>query len=99
VGNSVPAFAVDSAVARGIGESAAGLVLAMGSVMAVIGRLSGGWVADRRGSSGLLELATLTGAGVLAAFGAAWGWPGLIHYAAVRSHRATPGPASSFVLS
>ncbi len=119
VGNAVPAFAVDSAVARGIGESAAGLVLAMGSVMAVIGRLSTGWVADRRHSPGLVELAATTGVGVLAfavliasgsghvlyvaavllAFATAWGWPGLIYFAAVRTHPATPGPASGFVLS
>jgi predicted MFS family arabinose efflux permease len=35
----------------------------------------------------------------LVVFAAAWGWPGLLHYATVRSHRAAPGAASGFVLS
>ena len=35
----------------------------------------------------------------LAVFAAGWGWPGLIYYATVRSHRAAPGAATGFVLS
>lgn len=119
VANALPAFTVDSAVARGIGESAAGLILALGSAAAVLGRVTTGWVADRRRSPGLTELAALTGTGVvsllaltlsaggdvlfvaavLTGFATAWGWPGLIYYATVRTHPATPGPATGLVLS
>ena len=35
----------------------------------------------------------------LAVFATGWGWPGLIHYATVRSHRETSAAASGFVLS
>ncbi len=35
----------------------------------------------------------------LAVFAAGWGWPGLIYYATVRSHRSAPGAATGFVLS
>lgn len=35
----------------------------------------------------------------LAVFAAAWGWPGLLHFATIRSHRATPATASGFVLA
>jgi predicted MFS family arabinose efflux permease len=119
VGNALPAFAVDSAVSQGIGESAAGLILALGGAAAVIGRVGAGWVADRRRSPGLSELAALTAASIasllglalsggnhalfvvaaLAGFATAWGWPGLIYYATVRTHPATPAAATGFVLS
>jgi MFS family permease len=117
--NAIPTFAVDSAVAHGFGEGAAGLLLAVGSLAAVIVRVGAGWVADRRGSIGFSELLWLTGAGtlalaalalagesqafyvlaMLAVFATGWGWPGLIHYATVRSHRETSAAASGFVLS
>jgi MFS family permease len=119
VANAIPTFAVDSAVAHGFGEGAAGLLLALGSLAAVIVRVGAGWVADRRGSIGFTELLWLTGAGALAlialslaggshafyvlatlaVFATGWGWPGLIHYATVRSHRETSAAASGFVLS
>lgn len=65
VGNSLPAFTVDSAAERGIGEGAAGLILALGSAASVLVRLSVGWLADRRRSSGLTELAALMAFGVV----------------------------------
>jgi MFS family permease len=119
VANAIPTFAVDSAVAHGLGEGAAGLLLALGSLAAVIVRVGAGWVTDRRGSMGFTELLWLTGAGALAlialslageshafyvlatlaVFATGWGWPGLIHYATVRSHRETSAAASGFVLS
>ena len=119
VANAIPSFAVDSAVARGFGEASAGLLLALGSLVAVVVRVGAGWVADRRGSIGFSELLWLTGAGAfalaglalagenqvlyvlatLAVFATGWGWPGLIHYATVRSHRETSAAASGFVLS
>jgi MFS family permease len=119
VANAIPAFAVDSAVASGFGEGAAGLLLAVGRLAAVVVRVGAGWVADRRGSVGFSELLWLTAAGAvalvglalagenhafyvlatLAVFATGWGWPGLIHYATVRSHRDAPAAASGFVLS
>jgi MFS family permease len=66
VGNAIPTFTVDSSVARGIDESLAGLLLAAGSLASIAGRIGSGWVADRRGSLGIAELATLTAIGALA---------------------------------
>lgn len=119
VGNSIPAFAVDSAVAHGLTEHAGAAVLAAGSLVAVLVRISTGWLADRRASAGYGELAALTAGGAVAlaalalagandalfvaatvaAFATGWGWPGIIYYATVRSHRATPGAATGLVLS
>jgi MFS family permease len=119
VGNALPAFTVDSAVSRGIGEHEAALILAMGSAAALIMRVAGGWIADRRRSVGLSELTALTAVGavsfavlvasggsdtlfvlgVVVTFAAAWGWPGLIHFATARTHRSSQGPATGFVLS
>ena len=119
VANAIPSFAVDSAVASGFGESAAGLLLALGSLAAVMVRVGAGWVADRRGSIGFSELLWLTAAGsvalaglalagenhalyvlaTIAVFATGWGWPGLLHYATVRSNRETSAAASGFVLS
>ena len=119
VGNSIPAFAVDSAVSHGLLESTGAALLAAGSLAAVLVRVSTGWIADRRASAGYRELALLTAGGALAmaalalsgssdalfvaatvaAFATGWGWPGIIYYATVRSHRATPGAATGLVLS
>ncbi len=66
VGNAIPTFTVDSSVARGIDESLAGLLLAAGSLASIAGRIGSGWVADKRGSLGIAELATLTAIGALA---------------------------------
>jgi predicted MFS family arabinose efflux permease len=65
VGNSLPAFTVDSAAERGIGESAAGVILAVGSATSVLVRLAVGWLADRRRSTGLTELAALMALGLV----------------------------------
>jgi predicted MFS family arabinose efflux permease len=119
VANALPTFAVDSAVASGFGEGAAGLLLALGSTAAVVVRVGAGWVADRRSSPGFSELLMLTGFGafalvllavagdnhvlyviaMVAVFASGWGWPGLIHFATVRTHLAAPAAASGFVLS
>lgn len=58
-GAGVAAFTVDAAVAHHFDPGTAGLLLAVGSVSAVVGRLGSGWVVDRRDSSGLVELAVL----------------------------------------
>lgn len=65
MGNSLPAFTVDSAAARGIGEGSAGVLLAVGSAASVLVRLAAGWIADRRRSSGLTELTALMAVGIL----------------------------------
>jgi MFS family permease len=118
-GNSIPTFAVDASVSRGIGEHTAGLLLAAGSLAAISARIGFGWIADRRGSAGVPELALLTGTGALAcallalagasnvlfavaliaAVGAAWGWPGLMYFAVVRTHPQAPAAATAFVLA
>jgi MFS family permease len=41
----------------------------------------------------------LYAAATLAVFAAAWGWPGLLHFATVRSHRSAPATATGFVLA
>jgi predicted MFS family arabinose efflux permease len=58
-GAGVAAFTVDAAVAHHFDPGTAGLLLAVGSVSAVVGRLGSGWIVDRRDSSGLSELAVL----------------------------------------
>jgi MFS family permease len=62
-GASVAAFTVDAAVAHSFGPGGAGLLLAVGSLSAVVGRLASGWVVDRRDSPGLSELAILGAVG------------------------------------
>nr|WP_281357019.1 MFS transporter [Fodinicola acaciae] len=46
--NALGTFLVGSAVDHGVTEAAAGLVLALGSVFGIAGRLTSGWVADRK---------------------------------------------------
>lgn len=46
--NALGTFLVGSAVDHGVTEAAAGLVLALGSVFGIIGRLTSGWIADRK---------------------------------------------------
>src|SRR5690606_36558262 len=45
--NSLSSFLVDSAAARGLSPSLAGLTLSFGSVVCVAGRVAGGALADR----------------------------------------------------
>jgi predicted MFS family arabinose efflux permease len=67
-GTALPAFAVDTAVARGIHENAAGFLLAAASLAAIAGRVGAGWIADRRRSRGFTELAVLVAGGAVALF-------------------------------
>jgi MFS family permease len=67
-GNGVALFVVPSAVDIGIGEAAAGTVLAACSVLVVGVRIGGGWLVDRRQSSGHIEMMALAAAGALGAF-------------------------------
>jgi MFS family permease len=117
--NSLPIFVVDAGVTQGMRESTGAVLLAAGSAIAVLVRLSAGWYVDRRRSDGALELVwlmlagsaafgvlALAGnssvlfiAGVLAAFGAGWGWPGLLYYYVVRRFPARPGAVTGAVIS
>lgn len=63
VANALTAFLVDSTVARGVAESSAGLLLALGSAICVAARLAIGWLADRRDGGHLVLVATLLGCG------------------------------------
>lgn len=67
-GNSLSLFMVPSAVEIGIGEAAAGAVLAACSILVVAVRIGAGWLIDSNGSSGHLEMALLMGAGAVGAF-------------------------------
>lgn len=58
-GNSVPAFAVASAVDRGLPDATAGLVLAIGSVVGIAVRVAGGWSGDRLGRGALVLVVAL----------------------------------------
>jgi len=66
-GNGVSLFIVPSAVDIGIKEAAAGAVLAACSIVVVAMRLGAGWIVDRRGSSGHVEMAWATAAGAAGA--------------------------------
>jgi nitrate/nitrite transporter NarK len=61
--NALGAFLVDSAVARGLAQSTAGLILTLGSTVCVAARLTVGWVADRYGRGHLGLVAGLLGVG------------------------------------
>jgi predicted MFS family arabinose efflux permease len=66
--NALGAFLVSSAVDRGIDAGTAGLVLALGSALGIAGRVTAGWVADRREGGHLLVVTGMMalGAGGLA---------------------------------
>jgi MFS family permease len=66
-GNGLSLFVVPSAVDIGIGEAAAGAVLAVCSFLVVLIRLFAGWTVDRRQSIGLNEMAWMAGAGAVGA--------------------------------
>ncbi len=54
---------VDAFDSAGFEESVAAAALAFGSAMAVLGRTGIGWLVDRRGGDGFLELAIVLGIG------------------------------------
>lgn len=67
-GNGLSLFVVPSAVDIGIGEAAAGAVLAGCSLLVVLVRLGAGWLVDRNESIGFAEMAWMAGAGALGGF-------------------------------
>lgn len=67
-GNGLSLFIVPSAVDIGIGEAAAGGVLATCSLLVVVLRIGAGWLVDHRKSSGHAEMAWMSGVGALSAF-------------------------------
>jgi len=68
VAAGLPAFAVDAAAERGITTAAAGVLLAVGSVIALTTRIVAGWAVDRNRGHGLSEFAAIIGAAA-ASFG------------------------------
>lgn len=56
-------FLVDSSVAQGIGAAAAAGMLTLGSVVGMVARLGGGWLADRRRGNHLTVVAATLGLG------------------------------------
>lgn len=66
-GNAAALFVVPSAISVGIGEAAAGTVLAACSTIVVAVRIGAGWTVDRRMSSGYVEMMILVGTGAVAA--------------------------------
>ena len=67
-GSGLSLFVVPSAVDIGIGEAAAGAVLAFCSALVVLVRLGVGWLVDRRRSSGHREMAVIASVGAVASF-------------------------------
>jgi MFS family permease len=114
-GNGLSLFIVPSAVAIGIGEAAAGGVLAACSLLVVALRIGAGWLVDRRASTGHVEMAWMTGVGALVLMFAVsptiylismplallgtWGWPGIIFFTVVHSYPEFPAKASGLLLS
>lgn len=70
-GNSTPAFVVPSMVDGGMAPAQAGLILAGGSLVGVVVRVSGGWLGDRLGRGALLLIAGLVTAGAIGYLGLA----------------------------
>jgi cyanate permease len=64
-------FTVHSAIARGMSESASGMVLTIGSLASLVVRLLSGWAADRTSGSLLKRVAKLLAVGALGCVGAA----------------------------
>jgi MFS family permease len=103
--------AVDAGVSEGTagvilaGASLVGLVVRVGAgwvadrlrstgldlvaALLVVGSLGFAMLASGR--------AVLVVPGAALAFGAGWGWPGVMHYGVVRTHRDAPGAATAFV--
>lgn len=63
--NALGAFLTSSAVAAGIGAGAAGLLLALGSVLGLSFRIGSGWLADRRGDEHLTTVAAMLAGGAV----------------------------------
>jgi predicted MFS family arabinose efflux permease len=61
--NALGTFLVDSSAARGLDPGLAGLMLTVGSVVCVAGRLLGGWLADARNGRHLSAIAAMLLAG------------------------------------
>jgi len=72
-GNSTPAFLVPSLIDRGFEPASAGLVLAAGSLVGIVTRVSGGWVSDRLGRGALLLVSGMIAVGVVGYLGLALG--------------------------
>jgi MFS family permease len=66
-GNGISLFIVPSAVDIGIGEAAAGAVLAVCSLLVVFVRIGAGWLVDRNESIGHAEMAWMAGVGAIGA--------------------------------
>lgn len=66
-GNGLSLFIIPSAVDVGIGEAAAGGVLAACSLLVVVVRVGAGWLVDKLGSSGHREMAWMAGIGAVGA--------------------------------
>jgi MFS family permease len=64
-GTALGAFLVTSAVAADVGEGAAGVLLATGSLVSLAVRVGAGWLADRTGSEGLVPTVGLLAVGTL----------------------------------
>jgi len=82
-GNSAPTFLVSSAVATGVSEASAGILLAIASVAGIASRIVAGLVADRRGGSERRIMAGLMGTGALGMAILAFGGPALTLVGAV----------------
>jgi predicted MFS family arabinose efflux permease len=74
--NALGSFLTSAAADRGIAEGTAGLILAAGSVLGIVGRVGAGWLADRRTGGHLLVVTGMLtlGAGGLALLAA----PGIV---------------------
>jgi MFS family permease len=70
-GNSTPAFIVPSVVDRGFSPAQAGLLLAAGSFVVIVVRITSGVLADRLGRGSLLLVVALIGAGAVGYVGLA----------------------------
>ena len=106
------AFIVESSVAAGLRVETAGLMLALGSAMGIVVRVTFGRLADGMGGGSLRLVAAMLGVGVvgfallangsgglivpgiLLAFGAGWGWPGLFNFAVVKTNPNAPAAAT-----
>jgi predicted MFS family arabinose efflux permease len=63
--SALATFLVDSSASRGVAPGLAGLMLTLGSSACVLGRLLGGWFADRRSAGHVTVIAGLLAAGAV----------------------------------